>query len=376
MLISRFPPHIGGTEIQCFRLSRALVSRGHEVRVLTEGSSGQPAESVVDGVRIRRFCVVGKPPFSSFLYAMKCLAYLVTHRNVDVLHAHMIATPAVVAIGAGSVLRIPVLVKVAGARQTGDIGTSRRLMRGRLKLWLFKKLARFVVCPSDETIQELKALGLPDDRLHKIPNGVDISRFSPEEEGSRIALRERLGLPADRLIAVYAGRWAEGKGVETLLGIWRDGLNRPSWRWDLLLLVSEPLSQGQREQLKTLNGHAHMQFKIEDPAPYFKTSDLAVLLSKGEGISNFLLEAMACGLPTLTSETAALSKSPERMDWGFVVDDSHQALAVLEQLERNAELGAEKGARARKKIEQEFSIDEVAQGYETLYKRMIGPRII
>jgi len=77
MIIARFPPYIGGTEIQCFRLSRELVRRGYRVTVITEQVGySWPEEESRDGIQIRRIRTWGHPPFSSLLFAMKLLNHL------------------------------------------------------------------------------------------------------------------------------------------------------------------------------------------------------------------------------------------------------------------------------------------------------------
>ena len=116
MLISRFPPVFGGAEIQCSRLSIWLAKNGHEVTVLTEKSSPeQPDQERVQNVDIIRFRTWGQGRMSSVVYGLKAAHYLFTHRGFDILHAHMIATPAMAASLAAFFLRTPVLVKVAGA---------------------------------------------------------------------------------------------------------------------------------------------------------------------------------------------------------------------------------------------------------------------
>jgi glycosyltransferase involved in cell wall biosynthesis len=376
MLISRYPPDLGGMELQCQRLSQALARRGHQVTVLTEAAGlSQPTETLEDGVRVVRCPGPGNPPWSTLLSGVRMTGYLLKNKDFDLYHAHMLALPALLALGLGKILRKPVLVKAAGAGATGDVGTSQRLWRGRAKIALFKQWARHVVCPSHDTLNEFKALGIPENRLHPIPNAVDTGRFSPASSEQRQQARAALKLPGDRLIAVYAGRWAPGKGVERLLDIWTSKAREPGFSWNLLLLLAnkEKETQTRMGQRPSLGDRVHIFHNVKDPAPYYQASDLAVLLSDAEGLSNFLLETMACGVPALTTPAAAVSRQPDHETWSWTTapsqDVTQDAARRLEQLQTNRAALQAKGSAARQAV-QNYSMERIVTAYENLYQRM------
>src|SRR5262249_31610249 len=132
MLISRYSPVIGGAEIQCERLSKWLVKKGHSVTVLTERSSSDlPRWESRNGLDIIRFWTCGSPPWSSLIYSIQAFVYLLTHEDVMIYHAHLLSTPAVSALAASKITGVPLLIKIAGAQRTGDFGTSRLTALGR-----------------------------------------------------------------------------------------------------------------------------------------------------------------------------------------------------------------------------------------------------
>ena len=374
MIIARFHPWVGGTEMQCLRLSRYLVAKGHRVSVLTERTSPDlsPQESI-DGVQVVRLKAYGTPPNSSFRFAVGVMAYLLRNRNFDVLHAHMIAWPAIAALIAGKCIGKPVVVKVAGAKATGDLGTSRATARGKVKLNLLELMARTIVGPSRETLEELKSLPGLRANTHYIPNGVEI----PNMGGDKRSLRKKLNLHEDRLIAVYAGRWAAGKGVELLLDTWKQPA-QDNVQWDLVLLIPTDPPAEARHSLGALSATVRVFKSVPDLTPYYQAADLAVLLSRGEGQSNFLLEATACGLPTLTSQSAAIDpdQAPERR--GIVLTDSElSAPAVrraLDQLQNHPDHLTELGRAARQWTAERFSMDRVGAQYEALYRQCINAK--
>src|SRR5258708_19511960 len=111
MLISRYPPDRGGMEIQCQSLSRALAARGNAVTVLTERSQSDNRDTQEAGVRVIRYRPWGSPPWSSFLSGLRMFFYLLKDRAFDIYHAHMLATPALVALWIRKILKNPFLVK-------------------------------------------------------------------------------------------------------------------------------------------------------------------------------------------------------------------------------------------------------------------------
>ncbi len=81
--------------------------------------------------------------------------------------------------------------------------------------WLLRDADGFVAM-SRQIQDEMRAAGIPRERIRLLPHGVDVERFRPAEPPERQALRARLGLP-EGVLAVYSGRLLRGKGLETLV---------------------------------------------------------------------------------------------------------------------------------------------------------------
>ena len=135
------------------------------------------------------------------------------------------------------------------------------------------------------------------------------------------------------------------------------------------------------EEVKAACGDAHLKViletgELETYDNIRRASDLAILLSDAEGISNFLLETMASGLPSLTTGPAAITRDAERDQWSWIVGRTapieDDAGRILTQLEHAASGLKTKGSAARKKVEEDFSMDKVATAYEKLYHTMTG----
>src|SRR5207249_4586101 len=100
---------------------------------------------------------------------------------------------------------------------------------------------------------------------------------------------------------------------------------------------------------------------------------LAILLSEGEGMSNFLLEAMACGLPTLTTQASALPDADGEKTGTCtlrreeIIPDGLRALNALAQDRKRL---IELGQASRRHVEQNYSFERVGHAYLSLYRKM------
>ncbi len=160
----------------------------------------------------------------------------------------------------------------------------RELLRRRWGGGLAERLAArnaTVVCVSESTVEEIsRHYGVRADAV--IPNGVDLSLFSPRP---RADARAQLGLPAGERLALFAGRLNASKGG----GFMPAACERAGYR----LMVAGP--QGAPGALN-LGGLAADELSVA-----YAAADCVVLPSLYEACSYVLLEALACGVPALTT---------------------------------------------------------------------------
>jgi glycosyltransferase involved in cell wall biosynthesis len=104
---------------------------------------------------------------------------------------------------------------------------------------------------------------------------------------------------------------------------------------------------------------------------YYRSADLFVLPSRGEGMPNTLLEAMSCGVPVVASAIGGVVDVITNEETGFLVPPGdHVALArsIVKALSGD---GAALGARGRKTVTDRFSLDAVTEGYTDLYGSLL-----
>ncbi|WP_345707338.1 glycosyltransferase family 4 protein [Kitasatospora paranensis] len=197
------------------------------------------------------------------------------------------------------------------------------LRRARRVLTLNASVAGFVA-----------AHGARPDRTRHLANGVDTALFRPAASpAERAAARSRLGLPADRVLALFAGRLVPKKGCDLLLAA-----HRPEDGYDLVLA-----GDGDSAPLAGRTGVHHLgTLTPEDLADAYRACDLFVLPSTAEGFPLTVQEAMASGLPVVTTDDPGYA--PYGLDRGLVRLLPRDAAALRTAL---ADLTADPGLRAR-----------------------------
>ena len=306
VLEATFPAHGGGgAESQVLTLSRALADRGVRVRLVAPRVPGGPqaARENVDGLEVVRIAYPRVHLFGGLILLAKLAAYLVRHRrDYSVIHAHIAHNMASVCALVGRMLGKPVFVKITGPHElVGGILDPNPDLASRLRKAAILR-ATTMHAISGRIRQVLIDRGFKAERVLWLPNGVDTNRFSRRPREA--ALRAKLCGDA-RLVGVCAARLVAEKDHELLLHAWSDALGKSS---DVkLVLVGDGVL---REPLRDLAARLGITDQVvfaghaDDVAPYLSIADFALLTSRGEGLSNSLLEYMAMGLPVVGSRVS------------------------------------------------------------------------
>jgi len=197
--------------------------------------------------------------------------------------------------------------------------------------------ADYILIPSDFVRESFLAEGIPESKLIQVPFGVDVSRFTPATASEARPFR-----------AVFVGQVGLRKGVPYLLEAWK----RLGWRDAELWLVGRVLPEI-KEVLKTyadLPGVRTVGF-LGAPAAAYQQADIFVFPSIEEGSALVTYEAMACGLPVVTTPNAG-SLIRDGVE-GFIVPirDPDALAARMEHLRADAQLRREMGRAACARVE-------------------------
>jgi sugar transferase (PEP-CTERM/EpsH1 system associated) len=208
-------------------------------------------------------------------------------------------------------------------------------------------------------------------RITVIHNGVDIRRFQPSS-AVRARVREELGLSQETFCIGCVGNLTPVKDYPTALrGVEAFSLGCSNWR---LIVIGEGPERGKLEELVHANPQMRERVKflgLSHRVPEMLAAmDVYLLSSVIEGVSNSLLEAMATGLPVIAT---AVGGNPEVVVDGesgllFPAGDFRQLAERLSSLYRQQDLRSRIAQRARRRVQEEFSIDSMVRGYEDVYE--------
>lgn len=205
-----------------------------------------------------------------------------------------------------------------------------------------------VICNAEMIKQEIVAdFGVPPEKITVIYNAIDSQRFVPAEEAARLALRQKLAIPATAHCLIFVGSGFERKGlaaaIEALAGT-----------DSYLLVVGKDKDEKRYQALAQSLGCLHRLRFLgvqQQTLPFYQAADALLLPTLYDPFPNVILEAMACGLPVITSTTCGGAEFIRQGENGFVCDalDVPALRTAIRALPASA-LGSEMGAAARQQI--------------------------
>lgn len=228
-----------------------------------------------------------------------------------------------------------------------------------------------VICNSHMVKEEIRRwFGVPEEKLHVIYNGVDTEHYHPRLKQERAAVRARYGIPEEATLLLFVGSGFERKGIGGLLEAMA-GLPTDVY----LLIVGRDRKQPRyAARARALGLGARVRFLGVQPdvRPFYGAADALVLPTLYDPFPNVALEAMACGLPVVTSTKSGVAELIENGRNGFVCDafDRTGLLAALQAL-RQAERRAAMGQAARARVEA-LSLEEMGTRLLALYQELLA----
>ncbi len=242
---------------------------------------------------------------------------------------------------------------------------------------LVRPLVRRYIAVSRDLEQWLiHTIGVPAQRVSQIYNGVDSTRFHPREGARHIG---PAGFATETSFVIGSvGRMAEVKDYPNLARAFIRLLEiEPSARQRArLVIIGEGVArEACLKLLREANAErlAWLPGERTDVAELMRNMDLFVLPSLGEGISNTILEAMSCGLPVVATRVGGNPELVEDAHNGTLVPVSDpEALAqTLLHYFRNESVVEAQGKASRTRIESQFSMQAMAQGYLSVYENVL-----
>jgi glycosyltransferase involved in cell wall biosynthesis len=388
MVISQFHPIIGGTENQAKILAQKLIEKGIDVDIITGWwKFGTPRKEMIDSVRVfrnfscwRMFGIKGIRTLGVLIYMMSLGIYLIRHGNkYDMIHVHQVLYPAFVSVFLGKkFLKKSVLVKNTCSGLTNEINQLKNIPLGEQQLRYLVKNMDLLVVLNLEAEKEFKAMGYPGAKIVRVPNGVAISAASKNTYGEVVQV-------------LLIARLDRQKGIDILIRAWAKATRTKSVP-KLIILGDGPQAMELRNLVKSLGVTHSIEFKgiVRNVEEYLRNADLFILPSRAEGLSNALLEAMSYGIPCIATnvggnpEVFGMDENRTIPLGGYVLakngilvnpDDAKGLCDAILYLIRDARAREEMGKRGRLFIQENYSIDLIADRYIALYRRMMEGKV-
>ena len=376
MYTTYFEPEYSGAALQALTLAKVLRQRGHQVEFVTNRWPGLSDEAVVDGFAVHRLQPGRMHKHREFRLWFNLARYVWRRRrDFDLLHSHGAYFTNAFIGPLARMLGLKSLIKASLADD--DLRGLSRTLVGQLHRFMLSRIDACVGISRD-LVDEFAGGGVCPKNIHHLPNGVDTDRFSPIDATQVAPLRAAMGLPVDQPIALYVGVLDERKNIRWLAEQW---VAHDAFGTGALLLAVGPRSrddpQGALQARLAELARSHPQrFALHafhaDVIPYYHCADLLVLPSFKEGLPNVVLEAMACGLPSVAARASGSRELIKEAETGFTYtpDGTTELAAAVRRCLSPDSAGL--GDEARRMALERYSISTVADGYEALYARLLS----
>lgn len=209
------------------------------------------------------------------------------------------------------IFRKPFIIKVHGT----DVNVlTQYFLRREMILYTFKR-ADMIIAVSKALKEKIISLGIPEEKIQLISNGVDTDLFRPIQKK---ACRDKLGLPLDKRIVLYIGNLEKVKGIDLLV----DAMKYLPGDIELAVIGTGPLRNRLRsaKRISFYGSRSHSEIPL-----WMNACDVFCLPSRNEGCPNVILEAMACGVPIVASRTGGIPELIKSEKSGILVSPGNLA---------------------------------------------------
>ena len=360
----RANPDAGGAEIHLFEIFSRLAAAGHRVRLICSGWSGAPKRATIDGIVVHR--VGGRDSFA--LLGRGAVHRAIAAERPDILVEDINKLPLFLATGP----RLPfcaIIPHLFGATAFEEAAwpvAAIVWVAERPLPWAYRRAGFHAI--SESTRDDLITRGVDPDRIRVIHPGVDSSYFRPGPAGRRSVTPSFL----------YVGRLKRYKGIG--LAIRALAVARQK-RPDLRLEIAG--TGDYRPELERLGARLEVDRAVvfhgfvseERKIDLMRRAWANIFPSPKEGWGITVIEAAACGTPSLASDSPGLRDSVRHGDTGFLVPhgDVHALAARMVELADSPPLVERLGDRARRFAEG-LTWERTAAATESHLKEIIeGP---
>lgn len=365
----------GGTEIAAYQLARQ-VAKIDEVDIFTTSINSKDSREISENMVIHRYGTVLK--IASANLSFKIL-YKPLNCKIDIAHAHYnMPYSDYSALRYAKRNKVPLVVTYHADAQESGGNLIRNWAQKVYNKSLLKNVldgADVIITTSNSYIDESKFLGDYRDKIEVIPNGINLEEFNIKL--SKEECRNKLGLPHDKKIILFFGNIVAYKGPRILL----KAFSKVKSHFKDVKLVFAGRGEMQEELTKLsvelgikddvlFTGYVDEKLKPF----YYRSADIfclpSITMAEAFGIVN--LEAMACGIPVVSSKLGGIPDVVHDKKTGLLVKpgDKKALEEALTFLLENEDVSLRIGYNGKRKVK-EYSWKKIAGKTEEIYGRLI-----
>jgi glycosyltransferase involved in cell wall biosynthesis len=373
-----FLPHVGGIEKVVYEQSKRLMKLNYEPTVVTNRID-TPKTYVVDGIDVQCYESLNTGFRLGIPYSIPTPTSLETFlravRASDIVHAH--GHPYITSLLAAKLAKRYSKPFVLTQHNTfiqydsmfNNVERLNDLVVGKETL----READRIITVSNATKEYVLSLGAKPDKIRVLHNGVDLIHFRPLPR-KREEMRRKLGISHNSIVALTVRRLVYKNGIDTLIESANIAVKKNP---KVVFFVvgkgpDQNAVQARIQQLGIENNFRLTGFVSDKDLPfYYNAADFFVLPSKsGEGLPLVALEAMACGLPVIATNTGGISEILMK-DYGKLVPPNQPELMAKAIFEYSrADLFSHR-LELRATVEEKYNWDKNVETLVGIYEELI-----
>jgi L-malate glycosyltransferase len=304
-LLGQFPPHVGGVSSHVYLLSQELLARSDEVWVLTYP---HPEIKDLNGIRVKSVWAPQIKGLRGLFFSLSSffkLIRMVRKHHLDLIHAHYILPPGIIAVLVGGLMGTKTAVTIHGS----DIFIlAQKPILKQIIRWVLNR-ADYVLVVSHAIESKALALGISPHKIMFTPNAVDMERFSPGNQPP-----PDVKVNHHKTTLLFVGNLVPQKGVKYLLEAKKIvdndmGPDNAESAFELLIVGDGPLKKELERQVQEWDiRNVVFLGERRDVELIMPSTDLFILPSISEGFPITILESLASGVPVVATRVGGVEE--------------------------------------------------------------------